>query len=134
MRNFKTRLQNRDYPARIVEKHLSDVKFSDRKASLAQKNRTARKKILPFVTQYHLALPNQKDTLMGKWHRTAESTTTERDLQVATPPPPLSYRKGKSLKDVLVKAKLEGFRTNSFANWRSCVVPSTHSLFCRNLP
>ena len=36
--------------------------------SLAQKNKTAPKKILPFVTQYHPALPNLKDTLMGKWH------------------------------------------------------------------
>ena len=25
MSNFKTRLQNRDYPARIVEKHLSEI-------------------------------------------------------------------------------------------------------------
>ena len=61
MSNFKTRLQNRDYSARIVEKHLSEIKFSDREMSLAQK-------ILPFVKQYHLALPNLKDTLMGKWH------------------------------------------------------------------
>ena len=68
MSNFKTRLQNRDYPARIVEKHLSEIKFSDREMSLAQKNKTALKKILPFVTQYHPALPNLKDTLMGKWH------------------------------------------------------------------
>jgi len=65
MSNFKTRLQNRDYPARIVEKHLSQIKFSDRKVSIAQKNKTAQKKILPFVTQYHLALPNLKDTLVG---------------------------------------------------------------------
>ena len=55
MSNFKTRLQNRDYSARIVEKHLSEIKFSDREMSLAQKNKTAPKKILPFVTQYHLA-------------------------------------------------------------------------------
>ena len=68
MSNFKTRLQNRDYRARIVEKHLSEIKFSDREMSLAQKNKTAPKKILPFVTQYYLALPNLKDTLMGKWH------------------------------------------------------------------
>ena len=40
MSNFKTRLQNRDYPARIVEKHLSKIKFSDREMSLAQKNKT----------------------------------------------------------------------------------------------
>ena len=60
MSNFKTRLQNRDYSARIVEKHLSEIKFSDKEMSLAQK-------ILPFVTQYHLTLPNLKDTLMGNW-------------------------------------------------------------------
>ena len=53
MSNFKTSLQNRDYPARIVEKHLSDIKFSDREMSPAQKNKTAPKRILPFVTQYH---------------------------------------------------------------------------------
>ena len=41
MSNFKTRLRNRDYPARIVEKHLSEMKFSDREMSLAQKNKTA---------------------------------------------------------------------------------------------
>ena len=66
--DFKTtRLQNRDYPARIVEKHFSEIKFSDRELSLAQQNKTAPKKILPFVTQYHPASPNLKDTLMGKW-------------------------------------------------------------------
>ena len=68
MSNFKRRLQNRDYPARIVEKHLSEIKFSEIEMSLAQKNKTVPKKILPFVTQYHPALPNLKDTLMGKWH------------------------------------------------------------------
>ena len=68
MNDFKTRLQNRDYPARIVEKHISEIKFSDRKLSLAHKNKTAKKKILPFVPQYHPALLNLKDTLMGKWY------------------------------------------------------------------
>ena len=28
MSNFKTSLQNRDYPARIVEEHLTEIKFS----------------------------------------------------------------------------------------------------------
>ena len=80
MSNFKTRLQNRGYPARIVEKHLSEIKFSDREMSLAQKHKTARKKILPFVTQYHPALPNLKDTLMGKMAPYRQSTTTEKYL------------------------------------------------------
>ena len=30
MRNIKKRLQNRDYPARIVEKHLSEIEFSNK--------------------------------------------------------------------------------------------------------
>ena len=51
MSNFKTCLQNRDYPARIVEKHLSQITLSNKVMSLAQKNKTAPKKILPFVTQ-----------------------------------------------------------------------------------
>ena len=68
MGNFITRLQNSDYPARIVEKHLLEIKFSVREMLLAQKNKTAPQKILPFVTQYHPVLPNLKDTLMGKWH------------------------------------------------------------------
>ena len=103
MSNFKTCLQNRDYPARIVEKHLLEIEFSDRKLSLAQKNKTAQKKILPFVTQYHPALPNLKDTLTGKW-RLIDNQSQLREIFKESPN--ISYRKGKSLKDILVKAKL----------------------------
>ena len=66
--------------------------------SLAQKNKTAPKKILPFVTQYHPALPNLKDILM------IENQPQLREI--FKEPPIISYRKGKSLKDILVKAKL----------------------------
>ena len=103
MSNFKTSLQNRDYPARIVEKHLTEIKFSDREMLRAQKNKTAPKKILPFVTQYHPALPNLKDTLMGKWHL-IENQPQLREIFKELPI--ISYRTGKSLKDILVKAKL----------------------------
>ena len=50
MSNFKHACKNRDYPTRIVEKHLLEIKFSDREMPLAQKNKTAHQKILPFVT------------------------------------------------------------------------------------
>ena len=103
MSNFKTRLQNNGYPARIVAKHLSEIKFSDREMSLAQKDKTAQKKILPFVTQYHPALPNLKDALMGKWHLIDNQPQLR---NIFKEPPIISYRKGKSLKDILVKAKL----------------------------
>ena len=67
MKNFSTRLENRDYPAKTVEKHLSEDIFADRKKAQEQGNKNARKKILPFVTQYHPALPNLKNILMRKW-------------------------------------------------------------------
>ena len=58
--NFAARLKNRGYPAATVVKHLSEVKFSERETSLTNKDRTARKKIPPFATQYHPTLPNLK--------------------------------------------------------------------------
>ena len=103
LRNFALRLKNRGYPAATVEKHLSEIKFSERNASLSNKNRTAQKKILPFVTQYHPALPDIKETLMGKWHLIQNQPQLR---NIFEEPPLLSYRKGKSLKDILVKAKL----------------------------
>ena len=71
--------------------------------SLAQKNKAARKKILPFVTQYHPALPKLKDILMGKWHLLDNQPQLR---NIFKEPPIISYCKGKSLKDILVKAKL----------------------------
>ena len=68
MKSFEKRLQNRGYPTNVLEKHLSEVKFSGRKASLEQKNGVARRRILPFVTQYHSALPSLKILLKRKWH------------------------------------------------------------------
>jgi len=54
------------WPTGVIKKHLSEVKFSERRTKLKQKNKAARKKILPFVTQYHPALPDLKKILMGK--------------------------------------------------------------------
>ena len=36
MKDFEKRLQNKGYAANAEEKHLSEVKFSDRKASREQ--------------------------------------------------------------------------------------------------
>ena len=103
MRNFSTCLKNRDYPATTVEKHLSEVIFADRKKALEQRNKNASKKILPFVTQYHPALPNLKNILMGKWHLIQNQPYLR---NIFKEPPLISYRKGKSLKDTQVRAKL----------------------------
>ena len=84
--NFATRLESRGYPTTTVEKHLSEVKFSERKTSLTNRNKTAQKKILPFVTQYHPALPNLKKDTHGEMAFTTEPTTAKKHLQRAAPP------------------------------------------------
>ena len=61
------------------------------------------KKILPFVTQFHPSLPCLKNILMEKWHL-IQNQPPLREIYKETPL--ISYRKGKSLKDMLVKAKL----------------------------
>ena len=57
IRQFKSRLHVRGYPDSLVNKVLSEVKFEERKSALQQKEKT-HKKILPFVTQHHPAVPN----------------------------------------------------------------------------
>ena len=64
---FKTHLCARDHPNSLVERITSEVKFSERKSALQQRE-TVRKKILPFVTKYHPAVPNFKNILMSKRH------------------------------------------------------------------
>ena len=104
IRDFAARLKNRGYPAPIVEKHLSEVKFSERKTSLQNKNRTAETKILPFITQYHSALTNLKEILNGKWHLIQNQPQLRNTFK--EPAPFYHIAKEKSLKDNLVKAKL----------------------------
>ena len=55
------------------------------------------------ITQYHPALPNVKNILMGKWHLIQNQPYLK---EVFQGPPILSYHKGKLLKDTLVRAKL----------------------------
>ena len=62
MQSFKTCLKNRGYPNEFLEKHLSKLNSKIEKSPLKTKTK---KKILPFVTQYHPALPNVKNILMG---------------------------------------------------------------------
>jgi len=62
---FKTCLRARDYPNNLVERITSEVKFSERKSALQQRE-TVRKNMLPFVTRYHPTMPNFKNILMSK--------------------------------------------------------------------
>ena len=102
IKNFRTRLTSRGYPNNLVDKILSEVKFAERKNALTQKQK-AHKKILPFVTQFHPSLPFLKNILTKKWHLIQNQPLLR---EMYKEPPLISYRKRKSLKDMLVKVKL----------------------------
>ena len=99
MCNFKTRLEARGYPKNLIESTLSEVSFAGRQSALKKQTKQTKGKIMPFVTTYHPGVKNLKQILMQKWSLIHNLKT------VYTTPPIISYKKGKSLKDVLVRAK-----------------------------
>ena len=99
---FKRRLRTRGYPGNLSKKILSEVNFSQRMSALQNKQKT-RKRILPFVPEYRPSVPNLKNILMKKWHLIENQPVLR---EIFKDPPILSYRKGRSLKDILVRAKL----------------------------
>ena len=100
--NFKKRLRARGYPHNLIEKITSEVKFTKQKSAL-QKNNEVRKKILPFITMYHPALLNLKNILTSKWHLIKDKPLLR---EIYNESPIISYQKGKSLGDILIKAQL----------------------------
>ena len=78
MKSFEKRLQNRGYPTNVLEKHLSEVKFSDRKASLEQKNRVARRRInIALCNAISFGLAQLKDITKEEMATHTESTITK---------------------------------------------------------
>ena len=65
IKKFENRPIERGYPVPIVRKYLSELKFADKKTALQQNNKSASKKLLPLVTQYHPALLRLKKILWG---------------------------------------------------------------------
>ena len=61
--HFQSHLIDRGNPEGLVQRTLSEVIFENRKKALQPKPKTS-KKIFPFVTQYHPAVPNVKQILM----------------------------------------------------------------------
>ena len=99
---FLTRLLERGYPRELAEKILAEVKFSSRNGALRNKTKTSNN-VLPFVTTFNPSTPNLKNVLMKHWHLITENN---RLGQIYSKPPIVAYRKDKSLKDLLVRAKI----------------------------
>ena len=99
-REFEQRLYQRGYPLTLVQTILTEVQFCDRKEAL-RKTKQA-KEILPFVTTYEI--------LMKHWHMIQQQPRLK---EIFNQPPIVSYRKEKSLKDILVRAKLPSTKQQS---------------------
>ena len=100
---FKERLIDRGYPQTMIENLLSVIKFTERESALLKHNNKAEKEILPFVTLYQPSVSTLKEVLMTKWNLIQNHPLLR---QIFKEPPIISYKKGKSLKDMLVRAKI----------------------------
>ena len=101
--NFKTRLTARGYPKNLIDGTLSEVKFSERQSKLRKQTKKAHEGTIPFVTTYHPAVKNLKQLLMQEWSLIPNQPMLK---NIYKTPPIISYRRGISLKDILVRAKL----------------------------
>ena len=99
---FKKHLLERGYPQNLINNTLSEVKFQERTQALLQRNKT-KKRILPVITQYKPAVPNLKEILTRKWYLIKQQPLLN---QIFKEPPIISYRKGRSLIDILVRPKI----------------------------
>ena len=100
--NFKQRLEARRYPKQDTERPLSEVNFDQTQSALKQKQKS-KKRLLPFVTTYHPAVQDLNKTLMANWSLTENQPLLKTSFKR---PPIISYKRGKSLKDMLVRAKM----------------------------
>ena len=92
----------RGYPENLIITTLSEVIFEDRKLALQQKQKE-NKRILPFVTQYQPSVSNLKQILMKNWHLIQQHPFRS---EIYKDTPLISYKRGRSFKDILVRAKL----------------------------
>ena len=101
-RILKSRLIARGHPQEMIQTTLSEVNFAKRQSALQQEKKT-RKQILPFVTTYHPSVRNLKNILMQNWNLIQNQPLLK---SIFKDPPIISHKRGQSLKDMLVRAKI----------------------------
>ena len=100
----------------LITQTLSEIHFENRKEALRQKP-SSEKTILPFVTQYQPSVPSLKNILMKHWQLIEKQPLLR---QIYKEPPIISYKRGRSLKDILVKAKLWDLKAKT-RGWKAWV-------------
>ena len=94
--NFKTHLKERGYPETLISTILAEINFEGRKLALQQRRKQNTRILRPSV-------PNLKHILMQNWHLIQQQPLLNK---IFNDPPMVSYERGRSLKDILVRAKL----------------------------
>ena len=102
-KDFKNRLLKRGYPSKVTTKILKSVKFEERDKALTQSKCKKNTKVLPFVTTFNPCIQNLKGILTQYWHLISSNNNLKR---IFPDQPIVSYKKDKSLKDFLVRAKI----------------------------
>ena len=83
---------------------LTKVSFAARQSTLKKQTKKTTGKILPFVTAYHPGVKNLKQILMQEWNLIQNQPLLKTIYKTS---PIISYKRGKSLKDILIRAKLK---------------------------
>ena len=99
---FKKHLLERGYPRNLINNTPSEVKFQERTQALLQRNKTKKTNLALHNTIPPSSYKSQK-ILTGKWYLIQQQPLLN---QIFKEPPIISYRKGRSLKDILVRAKI----------------------------
>ena len=89
-------------PKSFAEDILSEIKFSTRNTALQNEPKISKKSI-PFVTTFNPVTENLKKILMKHWHLIAGNHNL---AQIFQNPPVVAYRKDKTMKDYLVRARI----------------------------
>ena len=114
--NFKLRLKVRGYHNNFIESSLTGVRLEDRRLALQQRKKT-QTKISPFVTTYHPAVHGLKEILMNNWVLIQNQPLLG---SIYTKPPIISHKKGKSVKDTLVRAKMHHYHNSLGESMQAC--------------
>ena len=88
---FKQGLRTRDYPKTVIEWSLPGVTFAARPSALTQEKKA------------NEGVNNLKQTLMEQWSLTQIQPLLK---TIYLKPPIIWYKRGKSLKDTLVRSKI----------------------------
>ena len=90
---------------KYIESSLSEVtfQFDLRQSALKPQKHNTAERLLPFVTTYHPAVKKLKQIVMENWSFIENQPLLKTIFKTT---PIISYKRGKSLKDMLVRGEL----------------------------